>query len=73
MKMWIQIKGRDEDEDFPDGASYDVLGGGVLKVISGNDIHLYSPGCWQHVTVDTRPADERDELARPVNEDARWQ
>lgn len=73
MKLWIQTTGRDEDEEFPDGATYDVLPGGVLQVLSGNDIHLYSPACWQRVTVDTRRADERDEHARPVDEDVKWQ
>jgi hypothetical protein len=36
---------------------YEVLTGGVLKVSSGNDIHLYSPAYWQEVTIDTRRLD----------------
>ena len=49
MKMWIQIEGHDEDDEYPDDATYEVLTGGVLKVTSGNDIHLYSPAHWQEV------------------------
>ena len=30
--------------NIPDAATYEILTGGVLKVTSGNDIHLYSPG-----------------------------
>ena len=72
MKMWIQIRDRDDDAEFPDGASYEVLTGGVLKVLSGNDIHLYSPSYWQEVTIDTRPPDQRDE-AQDLDDDLRWQ
>ncbi|MCV7092185.1 hypothetical protein [Mycobacterium interjectum] len=73
MKMWIQIAGRDDDDAYPDGAAYEVLTGGVLKVSSGNDIHLYSPAYWQEVTIDTRPAGERDGPAEKLDEDIRWQ
>jgi hypothetical protein len=73
MKMWIQIAGQNEDDAYPDGAIYELLTGGVLKVSSGNDIHLYSPAHWQEVTIDTRPAGEQDERAQPLDEDLRWQ
>ncbi len=71
MRMWIQFCGRDEDAEYPDTATYEILTGGVLKVCSGNDIHLYSPAHWQEVLIDTRPADRRDEPA--VDEDLKWQ
>ncbi|ORW31084.1 hypothetical protein AWB91_17215 [Mycobacterium paraense] len=73
MKMWIQIDGHDDDDEYPDGATYEVLDGGVLKVSSGKDIHLYSPAYWQEVTIDTRPAGEQGEPAQPLDEDLRWQ
>lgn len=73
MKMWIQIQDQDEDDEFPDDATYDILTSGVLKVISGNDIHLYSPAYWQEVTIDTRSADERDKQAQQLDEDLKWQ
>ncbi len=73
MKMWIQMDGHDDDDEYPDGATYEVLTGGVLKVSSGKDIHLYSPAYWQQVTIDTRPAGDRDERAQPLDEDLRWQ
>lgn len=73
MKMWIQIKDHDEDHEFSDDASYDVLAGGVLKVISGKDIHLYSPAYWQEVTIDTRSAEQRDEHAGQPDDDLTWQ
>ena len=73
MKMWIQIKDHDEDDEFSDDATYEVLSSGVLKVTSGKDIHLYSPAYWQEVTIDTRPADQRDKHAQPVDEDVKWQ
>ena len=68
--MWVQIEGRDEDEEYPDSATYEILNGGVLKVISGSDIHLYSPTHWQEVLIDTRPAAER---AGAADDDVRWQ
>ncbi len=71
--MWIQIAGQDDDDAYPDGATYEVLTGGVLKVSSGNDIHLYSPAHWQEVTIDTRSPGERDERAQQPDEDLRWQ
>ncbi len=55
MKMWPQIQYHDEDDVFPDNATYKILTGGVLKVASGNDIHLYSPAYWHGSTIDTRP------------------
>ncbi|WP_244603758.1 hypothetical protein [Mycobacterium attenuatum] len=50
-----------DDAEFPDGATYEVRTGGVLKVLSGNDIHLYSPSYWQEVAIDIGPPDQRDE------------
>jgi len=73
MKMWVQISGRDEDVEFSDDATYDVLTSGVLKVVSGKDIHFYSPGYWQEVTIDTRPADQRDEQLGPLDDEFKWQ
>jgi hypothetical protein len=73
MKMWIQINGRDEDVEFPDGVSYEVLAGGVLKISSGNDIRLYSPAHWQEVMIDTRAAVQRDKQAMPLDDDIKWQ
>ena len=73
MKMWIRVKGRDEDEEFSDNATYQVLASGVLRVNSGNDIHLYSPAYWQEVTIDTRSADQRDEEVQHLDEDLKWQ
>jgi hypothetical protein len=73
MKMWIQIEDRDEDDEYPDDASYEVLAGGVLKVSSGTDIHLYSPAYWQEVTIDTRPVAQRDQQAQRLDEDLKWQ
>jgi hypothetical protein len=73
MKMWIKIDGQDEDDEYPDGANYEVLAGGVLKVSSGNDIHLYSPAYWQEVTIDARPAGEQHERAQEPDGDLRWQ
>jgi hypothetical protein len=73
MQMWIQIKDRDEDDQFSDDATYDVLAGGVLMVSSGNDIHLYSPGYWQEVTIDTRSADQREKHVQRVDDDLKWQ
>ena len=72
MKMWIQLEGHDEDDEYPDDTTYEVLTGGVLKVNSGNDIHLYSPAYWQEVTIDTRPAAQRDEQAQRLDEDLKW-
>jgi len=71
MKMWIQLDGRDEDEEFADGATYQVLPSGVLRVNSGKDIHLYSPSYWQEVTIDTRDADQRDQVQ--LDNDLKWQ
>ena len=73
MKMWIQLEGHDQDDEYPDDATYEVLTGGVLKVASGNDIHLYSPAYWQEVTIDTRPATQHDEQAQRLDEDLKWQ
>lgn len=73
MKMWIQIQYHDEDDEFPDDATYEILTGGVLKVISGNDIHLYSPAYWQEATIDTRSANERDRQVQQLDEDLKWQ
>jgi hypothetical protein len=73
MQMWIQIQDHDEDEQFSDDATYEVLTSGVLKVASGTDIHLYSPGYWQEVTIDTRSADQRDRQVQQGDEDLKWQ
>ena len=73
MKMWIQLRGRDEDAEFPDDATYEVLDGGVLKVLSGKHIHLYSPSYWQEVTIDTRAPNERENQAEPLRDELRWQ
>jgi hypothetical protein len=73
MKMWIQIEDHDEDDEYSDDAAYEVLMGGVLKVTSGIDIHLYSPAYWQEVTIDTRPADQRDKEVQQLDEDLKWQ
>lgn len=72
MQMWIQIQDHDEDHHFSDDATYEVLTSGVLKVVSGNDIRLYSPGYWQEVTIDTRSPDQREQDQR-VDEDLKWQ
>ncbi|WP_407685014.1 hypothetical protein [Mycobacterium sp. HUMS_1102779] len=71
MKLWVQIKGRDEDAEFPD-VDYEILNGGVLMISSGNDIRLYSPHHWQEVMIDTSPTAQRDEPA-PPNDDIKWQ
>jgi hypothetical protein len=73
MQMWIQIKDHDEDDQFSDDATYEVLASGVLRVTSGNDIRLYSPAYWQEVTIDTRSADQREKQVQQVDEDLRWQ
>ncbi len=73
MKMWVQIHGHDEDDGYPDTATYEILAGGVLKVVSGNDIHLYSPAHWQEVLIDTGPAAERDDEVQQLDEDLKWQ
>jgi hypothetical protein len=73
VKMWIQIFGHDEDDEYSDDATYEILTGGVLKVMSGNDIHLYSPTRWQEVMIDTRAAVQRDKQAQQLDEDLKWQ
>jgi hypothetical protein len=73
MQMWIQIQDHDEDDQFSDDATYEVLTSGVLKVASGTDIRLYSPGYWQEVTIDTRPSDQREKQDQKVDEDLKWQ
>ena len=73
MQMWIQIKGRDEDDEYSEAANYEILTGGVLKVTIGNDIHLYSPAHWQEVMIDTRPAGQRAKQAQQLDEDLKWQ
>lgn len=73
MQMWIQIQDRDEDDHFSEGAAYEVLASGVLKITSGSDIRLYSPVYWQEVTIDTRTADQRDKQVQQVDEDLKWQ
>lgn len=73
MHMWIQIRDRDEDDQYSDDATYEVLPSGVLKVHSGNDIRLYSPGYWQTVTIDTRSAEQRERQDQRVDEDLKWQ
>ena len=70
---WIQIQDHDEDDQFSDDATYEVLASGVLMVTSGNDIRLYSPVYWQEVTIDTRPADQREKQSQQVDEDLKWQ
>ena len=73
MRMWIQIKDHDEDDQFSDDATYEVHTSGVLMVTSGTDIRLYSPAYWQEVTIDTRSADLREQQAQAVDEDLKWQ
>ncbi len=73
MKMWIQVHGREDDEEFSDDATYQVLPSGVLRVNSGEDIHLYSPAYWQEVTIDTRSADKRDRHGQHLDADLSWQ
>ena len=73
MKMWIQIRGHDDDDEYPDSATYEVVTGGVLKVTSGNDIRLYSPAHWQEVTIDNRPAAQRGEDSEELADELRWQ
>jgi len=72
MKLWVQIAGRDEDAEFPDDVDYEILNGGVLMIISGNDIRLYSPHHWQEVMIDTSPTAQRDER-QPSDDDIQWQ
>jgi hypothetical protein len=73
MKMWIQVQGHDDDDEYSDAATYEILAGGVLKVTSGNDIHLYSPAHWQEAIIDTRPAVQRDKQLQELDEDLKWQ
>lgn len=73
MKMWTQIKGHDEDDEYSDDATCEILTGGVLKVMSSNDIHLYTPTRWQEVMIDTRAAVQRDTQAQQLDEDLKWQ
>jgi len=73
MKMWVQIQGHDEDDEYPDNATYEILAGGVLKVTSGSEIHFYSPAHWQELLIDTRPAAERDERVQEMDTDLKWQ
>ncbi len=73
MKMWIQLNGQEEDAEFSDNATYQVLPSGVLRVNSGEDIHLYSPAYWQEVTIDTRAADQRDVVGQHLDADLSWQ
>ena len=72
MTLWVQIKGRDEDAEFPDGVNYKILNGGVLMIGNGNDIRLYSPHHWQEVMIDTSPAVQWDER-QPPDDDIKWQ
>ena len=61
-----------DSDEFPEGADYEILGSGVLIIRSGNAIHLYSPGYWQQVLIDTGTGDQREEpVATP--DDIRWQ
>lgn len=73
MQMWIQLKDRDEDEQFSDAAAYELHPSGVLEVTSGSDIRLYSPAYWQAVTIDTRPPEQREKAAHEVDDDLKWQ
>jgi hypothetical protein len=73
MTMWVQIRGHDDDDEYPATATYEILAGGVLKVISGSEIRLYSPAHWQEVLIDSRPTSERDERAQETDADLRWQ
>lgn len=72
MQMWIQLKDQDEDAQFSD-AAYELHPSGVLEVTSGSDIRLYSPAYWQAITIDTRPADQRETTAQEVQDDLKWQ
>jgi hypothetical protein len=71
--MWIQIKDHDEDEQFSDGATYAIHPSGVLRVNSGNDIHLYSPAYWQEITIDTQSSGHDEEQTDEVDKDIDWQ
>ncbi len=73
MQMWIQIKDHEEDDEYSDGAAYEIHPSGVLIVTSGTDIHLYSPAHWQEVTIDTRSADQRQKQGQAVDDDTKWQ
>ncbi|MEE6179752.1 hypothetical protein [Mycobacterium sp. 050134] len=73
MKIWIQIRDQDDDDEYPDGATYEIAPGGVLKVTSGTDIHLYSPARWLEATIDSRPAGERAEAGEELNDELNWQ
>lgn len=73
MTMWVQIQGHDDDDEYPETATYEILAGGVLKVASGNAVHLYSPAHWQELLIDTRPAGERDGPVQELDEDLKWQ
>ena len=73
MRRWIRIQDHDEDDQFSDDATYEVLTSGVLKVTSGTDIRPYSPGYWQEVTIDIRSADQREKQDQQVDEDLKWQ
>ena len=44
MQMWIQIQDHDEDVQFSNDVTYEVITSGVRKVVSGTDIRLYSRG-----------------------------
>ncbi len=73
MKLWIQVVGEDEDREFSDSASYQVLASGVLRINSGKDIHLFSPAYWQEATIDTRSADQREGQVDTYEGDHEWQ
>lgn len=70
MALWVQLRDHDDDVEFPDTATYDIHVGGVLAVTSATDVHLFSPGYWEHVTIGARHAvaDADHDAA-----DARWQ
>lgn len=73
MQLFIQLKGRDEDVAFRDGATYQVHDSGVLRVNSGSDIHLYSPSYWQEVIIDTRAQSACEVDAGEADDDLSWQ
>lgn len=72
MRMWVQVRGHDEDVEFSGAATYQLHGSGVLRIDAGNDIHLYSPSYWEEVVIDTRCPDQH-ELFQEVDTDLQWQ
>jgi len=70
MTIWVELGDDADKENFPDGAGYEVLMNGVLRITSGTDIHLYCPGFWRKVTVDTHG---HPSPKIPFDDDVDWQ